>query len=184
MRILSRLLSAVLAAFFAASLAAGAQETTDTASVTTTDGVRVNAGISEEMFLQDSSIYHHDIGMLTVALASSAYDNGDTKGQGAFIADAYKALGFPEDRTAFFSYSANPLNDLFGSKEMASDSQAFSITSKVLGDITLLVVTIRGTDGTVSDDVSTDLLSAMAIPYLDGLCGAGFADFAGKIQCK
>lgn len=152
------------------------------AVITTTDGDRVSVELNEKMFLQDSRVYHHDIGMLTVALASCAYNNSSTSGQGKYIADAYKELGFADDKTALFSYSAADGNNPYGISEMEGDSQAFAIASRKLGDTTLLSVTLRGTDATVDEDVQTDLISALAVPYLGNLAGSGFAEFSKKVS--
>ncbi len=172
--------SVVLTASFAAANIPAKADEPVTAQITTTDRIVMDVELDEKMFLQDSSVYHHDIGMLALAFACSAYDTADTRGKGAFISDAYKALGFPEDKTAFFSYSSHKKNDPYKTEGMADDSLAFSIVSKKLGDTTLMAITFRGTDDTNDTDVSKDLMSAFAASYLGGMAGSGFADFSNK----
>ncbi|MBQ8960179.1 MAG: hypothetical protein IJ071_03055 [Ruminococcus sp.] len=180
LRTTASLLGAALAAASVGAPSVPAEGDSVSAVITTTDGDKVDVTLNEEMFLRDSSVYHHDIGMLTVALASCAYNNSSTAGQGKYISDAYEALGFSKEKTALFSYSASESNDRYGMSEMQGDSQAFSIASRKLGETTLLSITFRGTDSTIQEDVNTDLISALAVPYLDSLAGSGFADFSKK----
>lgn len=150
------------------------------AKITTTDNIVMDVELNEETFCQDSTVYHHDIGVLAAAFACSAYDTADTRGKGTFISNAYKAMGFPEDKTAFFSYSAHNRNDLYKTEGMSDDSLAFSIVSRRIGDTTLMAITFRGTDDTNDTDVSKDLMSAFPTPYLGGNAGSGFVDFSNK----
>ncbi len=179
-RITASLLGAALAGAPFGAIPVRAEDDSLSAVITTTDGDKVSVKLNEEMFLGDSSVYDHDIGMLTVALASCAYNNSSTPGQGKYIADAYEALGFSKEKTALFSYSAAERNDPYGMSEMQGDSQAFTIASRQLGETTLLSITFRGTDSTIQEDVNTDLISALAVPYLDSLAGTGFAEFSKK----
>ena len=91
---ISAVSSVVLTASLAAANIPAKADEPVTAQITTTDRIVMDVELDEKMFLQDSSVYHHDIGMLALAFACSAYDTADTRGKGTFISDAYKALGF------------------------------------------------------------------------------------------
>ncbi|MDE6035481.1 MAG: hypothetical protein K2G36_06185, partial [Ruminococcus sp.] len=133
--------------------------------------------INEEMFKQNSNGYHSDIATLSAVLSQCAY-NGDN------LNNAYEKLGFDmENDVTLFGYAEQSNNATYDTDfiDFDSDSQAFSIATREIGDTRLLVVTLRGTNLDSTSDILTDIL-IFGTPFYEDNASAGFLSFFTKVS--
>ena len=119
---------------------------------------QVNAQWGGDLFKQPSTVFNSDLAIVCSALSSAAYNgtcdvhNNTTKGH--YIEEAYRELGFIDDRIKLFSYPGHPKNQLeYAGIDAGDDDLAFAIGDmpiKVDGkDYNLILITLRESVSTI-----------------------------------
>jgi len=123
------------------------------------------------LFYTKSTEYSDDIALVAAALSAAAY-NGD-ENNGYYIEKAYRDLGFNEENIYLYSYPNHPKN-CSALEGMNDEDSAFSIAHRVLDDIPILVIALRGTEG-IGDAIKD--ISVGSTNFLSEKAHNGFYDF-------
>ena len=141
-----------------------------------------------ELFAQSSDVFNYDLALVSAALSAAAYGNGT----GNYIVNAYETLGFSKMAISLYGYPDNKeLNNLSQLKGFDDSSLAFSIASKSLEGVELVVITLRGTKtdpGTAARNLDIDAfrdwgtnLHFAPVNFLGVKAHAGFNDFCNDV---
>lgn len=134
--------------------------------------------INAEMFEQTSGGYHRDIALIASTLSEACY-NGYTE-----VNNAYENLGFDiKNDVTLFSYSGAENNADYDTNLISTeeDSLAFSLATREIADRRLLVITLRGTDLTSTNDILHDI-SIFGSPFYENSSPTGFLSFFKKVS--
>jgi hypothetical protein len=151
--------------------------------------ISVDVNWGDALFDDASSVYNAELALISSVLSMAAYNHpnvnqgsGDVKKRyGYYIEDAYRKLGFADEKIKLFRYPGHPKNQTNYSGIVASDDDfAFAIADKQISingrTYNLIIVTLRGTSG-IADWFHNLLGNFESRDFLQTKVHSGFYDY-------